>query len=289
VSAFQAAVDAGCDVIETDLHISADGYIVIAHDIDTLRVFGEKHIITATNYIGVLDQLLTLREPRSRMPIFEEVLQWAIDVNNRTDGRVIKLMLDIKADNDPNQLYVLMWKCFEKLNSVDYWKDKIIFGLWRSSFYVHDLLKQFEVINITFDVRIAQKFYSDIKQIHPDARLDAVSITHFMLYRGQDFAELLEWASTNGIKLWYWTVNDNIELKYAVEHTRHPGGVSLLKGIITDDPIKVVAEDANNISITRYNINWWIKKNFFSIFLFFFRRGYNMRPIFLFLAKIGFL
>lgn len=289
MSAFQAAVDAGCDVIETDLHISADGYIVIAHDIDTLRVFGEEHIITATNYIGVLDQLLTLREPRSRMPIFEEVLQWAIDVNNRTDGRVIKLMLDIKADNDPNQLYALMWKCFEKLNSVDYWKDKIIFGLWRSSFYVHDLLKQFEVINITFDVRIAQKFYSDIKQIHPDARLDAVSITHFMLYRGQDFAELLEWASTNGIKLWYWTVNDNIELKYAVEHTRHSGGVSLLKGIITDDPIKVVAEDANNISITRYNINWWIKKNFFSIFLFFFRRGYNMRPIFLFLAKIGFL
>ena len=289
MSAFQAAVDAGCDVIETDLHISADGYIVIAHDIDTLRVFGEEHIITATNYIGVLDQLLTLREPRSRMPIFEEVLQWAIDVNKRTDGRVIKLMLDIKADNDPNQLYVLMWKCFEKLNSVDYWKDKIIFGLWRSSFYVHDLLKQFEVINITFDVRIAQKFYSDIKQIHPDARLDAVSITHFMLYRGQDFAELLEWASTNGIKLWYWTVNDNIELKYAVEHTRHSDGVSLLKGIITDDPIKVVAEDANNISITRYNINWWIKKNFFSIFLFFFRRGYNMRPIFLFLAKIGFL
>jgi phosphatidylglycerol phospholipase C len=289
VSAFQAAVDAGCDVIETDLHISADGYIVIAHDIDTLRVFGEEHIITATNYIGVLDQLSTLREPRSRMPIFEEVLQWAIDVNKRTDGRVIKLMLDIKADNDPNQLYALMWKCFEKLNSVDYWKDKIFFGLWRSSFYVHDLLKQFEVINITFDVRIAQKFYSDIKQIHPDARLDAVSITHFMLYRGQDFAELLEWASTNGIKLWYWTVNDNIELKYAVEHTRHSGGVSLLKGIITDDPIKVVAEDANNISITRYNINWWIKKNFFSIFLFFFRRGYNMRPIFLFLAKIGFL
>ena len=289
MSAFQAAVDAGCDVIETDLHISADGYIVIAHDIDTLRVFGEEHIITATNYIGVLDQLLTLREPRSRMPIFEEVLQWAIDVNNRTDGRVIKLMLDIKADNDPNQLYALMWKCFEKLNSVDFWKDKIIFGLWRSSFYVHDLLKQFEVINITFDVRIAQKFYSDIKQIHPDARLDAVSITHFMLYRRQDFAELLEWASTNGIKLWYWTVNDNIELKYAVEHTRHSGGVSLLKGVITDDPIKVVAEDANNISITRYNINWWIKKNFFSIFLFFFRRGYNMRPIFLFLAKIGFL
>ena len=289
MSAFQAAVDAGCDVIETDLHISADGYIVIAHDIDTLRVFGEEHIITATNYIGVLDQLLTLREPRSRMPIFEEVLQWAIDVNNRTDGRVIKLMLDIKADNDPNQLYALMWKCFEKLNSVDFWKDKIIFGLWRSSFYVHDLLKQFEVINITFDVRIAQKFYSDIKQIHPDARLDAVSITHFMLYRGQDFAELLEWASTNGIKLWYWTVNDNIELKYAVEHTRHSGGVSLLKGVITDDPIKVVAEDVKNISITRYNINWWIKKNFFSIFLFFFRRGYNMRPIFLFLAKIGFL
>lgn len=289
MSAFQAAVDAGCDVIETDLHISADGYIVIAHDIDTLRVFGEEHIITATNYIGVLDQLLTLREPRSRMPIFEEVLQWAIDVNNRTDGRVIKLMLDIKADNDPNQLYALMWKCFEKLNSVDFWKDKIIFGLWRSSFYVHDLLKQFEVINITFDVRIAQKFYSDIKQIHPDARLDAVSITHFMLYRRQDFAELLEWASTNGIKLWYWTVNDNTELKYAVEHTRHSGGVSLLKGVITDDPIKVVAEDANNISITRYNINWWIKKNFFSIFLFFFRRGYNMRPIFLFLAKIGFL
>lgn len=270
------------------MHISADGKIVIAHDINTLRVFGEEHDITTTNYVGVLDQLLTLKEPRSKIPLFEEVLEWVIKMNNTNSSRVIKLMLDIKTDNDPKQLYDLMWVSFKKLNGVEYWRDKIIFGLWKSNFYFHDLLKDFEVINITFDFKAAQKFLTDIKMLNEEAKIDAVSIIHLVMYRGQDFSDLLKWASDSNIKLWFWTINDRAEFEYAIKKTRDSVGKLLLEGIITDDPLSIAEPHAKPIGI-KYNIRWWIKKSLYDFFLFFFRRGYNLRPVFVFLVKMGFL
>ena len=97
--AFKAAYEAQCQVIETDLHITSDDEIVIAHDIDTNRVFGEDYVITETAWKGKLDQLLTLREPRSPIPLFDDVLTWVIEVWD--NGGQIKLMLDIKPDNNP--------------------------------------------------------------------------------------------------------------------------------------------------------------------------------------------
>jgi glycerophosphoryl diester phosphodiesterase len=38
LGAFQAAVDAGADILETDVHLSKDGVVVVAHDPDLTRV-----------------------------------------------------------------------------------------------------------------------------------------------------------------------------------------------------------------------------------------------------------
>ena len=38
VGAFQAAIDVGADILETDVHLSKDGAVIIAHDPDLGRV-----------------------------------------------------------------------------------------------------------------------------------------------------------------------------------------------------------------------------------------------------------
>lgn len=40
IPAFQAALDAGADILETDVHVSKDGVVMVAHDPDLLRVAG---------------------------------------------------------------------------------------------------------------------------------------------------------------------------------------------------------------------------------------------------------
>lgn len=292
--AFQEAVDSGCDVIETDLHISADNYIVIAHDVDTLRVFGEDYNIPKTNYIDGLDKLLTLREPRSTMPLFEDVLTWCVNINEKFKdlnvNRKIKLMLDIKTDNDPIQLYDLMWKLFEKVNGIDYWNDKLLFGLWRSDFYIPERFTDFPVIHITFDVNAAIKFYNQMKEVDGNAKLHAVSIINLVLYRKNDSLELIKWLNEKNIKLWFWTINDNLELQQAFKLARLSNGETLLEGVITDDPVKVLDESkSKEITTWKYNLRWWIKTNIYSLFLFLFRRGYNLRPFFVLMKKIGFI
>ena len=38
LGAFQAALDAGADILETDVHLSKDGVVVVAHDPDLLQL-----------------------------------------------------------------------------------------------------------------------------------------------------------------------------------------------------------------------------------------------------------
>jgi phosphatidylglycerol phospholipase C len=272
--------------------VSADGYVVITHDVDTFRIFGEKHNINETNYFGVLNQLLTLDTPRSKIPLFEDLLNWCVEVNDNLEisDRKIKLMLDIKSNNDPAQLYNLIWKEFELVKGIDYWRDKIIFGIWRSDFYIPEKLNNFKIVNITFDVYAAKKFYDEIKQIDENAKLHAISVINLHLYRKNDSLTMIKWLDDNKIKLWYWTINNYLELQRAKELATLPNGELLLEGIITDDPIGVLDESVSKkVFNWKYNLKWWIKTNIYSVFLFFFRRGYNLKPFFILMKKIGFI
>jgi glycerophosphoryl diester phosphodiesterase len=46
LSAFRAAVDAGADLLETDVHLSKDGVVVVAHDPDLARVAGRPGLVS---------------------------------------------------------------------------------------------------------------------------------------------------------------------------------------------------------------------------------------------------
>lgn len=300
ICAFQAAVDAGCNVIELDLHTSADGFVVITHDVNTRRVFGESFEISKTRYVGVLDQLRTIAKPRSPMPLLEEVFDWCVKVNEKVKptGREIQLMLDIKIDNDPVFLMQRLWaECRKPRMGIEdadeiakYWKKKIILGLWDSKFYDPAISNYFTIVNITLDIKKAEKFYEEIKRKDANATLHAVSMINMILYRTQDRDEMVHWAGKEGIKLWFWTVNENSDLHQIISICSLSNGKSLLEGIVTDDPVKVIDEK----SLTEnkglgYNLKWWLKTNLYALFLYLSRAGYNLGPLFYWLKRIGFI
>jgi glycerophosphoryl diester phosphodiesterase len=69
-SAFQAAIDAGAAIIETDVRLTGDGHIVVAHDPDFSGLGGPlKPIIRSTR--SEIEQL-TLKDPdgRTEKPLF---------------------------------------------------------------------------------------------------------------------------------------------------------------------------------------------------------------------------
>lgn len=73
--AFAAALDAGADILETDVHASADGVCVIFHDDDLARVAGVAHAVEALpiDELRALElagggRLATLEEALARFP-----------------------------------------------------------------------------------------------------------------------------------------------------------------------------------------------------------------------------
>ena len=48
--AFKAALDAGCDMIETDIHMTKDGVLILIHDTSTLRTTGVDMNVNESTY-----------------------------------------------------------------------------------------------------------------------------------------------------------------------------------------------------------------------------------------------
>lgn len=277
-------------MIETDLHMSSDGKIVIAHDIDTRRVFGKQFNITQTKYSGVLDNLLTLKTPRSPMPLFEDVLKWCVKINeyNRlNDGETVKIMLDIKVDNDPSILYPEIFKLFEEIQGIDYWRDKIVFGLWRIDFFLPDLLHGFPIAHISFDFHKAKAFYAMVKEDFSENNIFAVSMINLIVYREKEFKEFLSWLNAHDLKLWLWTINTNYELQKVLEFCKHSEDKDILDGLITDDPIGVFDPNKNNTWLS--HLRMLIRSTFYSIILTLMRKKYDITYLVKGLKKIGFV
>lgn len=67
IAAFDAAIQAGCDGIELDVHITADNNLVVHHDFSTKRVWSEDLTIETST-------LSEIREIASEIPTLAEVL-----------------------------------------------------------------------------------------------------------------------------------------------------------------------------------------------------------------------
>lgn len=71
---FEAARNAGVDIIETDIRLTADGVPVVYHDQSVPRLLAKDPLVSSLT----LEQLRALQVfPRQIPPTFEEVLEWS--------------------------------------------------------------------------------------------------------------------------------------------------------------------------------------------------------------------
>jgi glycerophosphoryl diester phosphodiesterase len=94
MAAFKAAVEAGVEAIETDLHLTRDGVVVLCHDETLQRCYGNKAKVRDLDW-SEISQLRTLREPQQPMPRLVDLLEYL----GQPGLEDTWLMLDIKVNS----------------------------------------------------------------------------------------------------------------------------------------------------------------------------------------------
>lgn len=92
MGAFRGAVEVGADAVETDIHLTRDGVVVLSHDKDLKRCFGRKEKLIDVDYEFV-SSLKTLKEPHESMPRLFDLLDYLAHPGQEH----VWAMLDIKV------------------------------------------------------------------------------------------------------------------------------------------------------------------------------------------------
>ncbi|ODV83227.1 carbohydrate-binding module family 43 protein [[Candida] arabinofermentans NRRL YB-2248] len=293
IISFEQAINNGCSVIETDLHITKDNEIVITHDINTLRTYGFNYQVIDESYDTTLSKLRTKLKPHCQMPTFKDVLQWCFEKNKECQ---VKLMLDIKRDNDPKLIVDLILENLSNVGpfgpdsdsngnlngNLNYWKDKIMFGIWDSSFY-DSRMESFEIVVIVIDDLLCEGIVNSILQ--KGGRVDYISIIAIMIHIPNKIKNLINYCRDNDFKIWFWTINNKVDLKLAKDYCNYDES-ALLSGIVTDDPA-MITSDVEPVLSLNYHVRLFFTKKFYQGFVYLLQNKYNVTPIIAVLRRIG--
>ncbi|RPA89811.1 PLC-like phosphodiesterase [Choiromyces venosus 120613-1] len=130
LTAFEGAVKAGAHAIETDLHLSKDGVVMISHDATLKRCFGAEGKLIDYDY-SYLKTLRTLEAPHVPMPTLKEVLEFMC----QPAVLDMWLLLDIKIDNDAEEIIRQTASAIHSVNpSREFWANRIVLGCWTLNF-----------------------------------------------------------------------------------------------------------------------------------------------------------
>ncbi|KAJ6547631.1 PLC-like phosphodiesterase [Mycena capillaripes] len=217
---FQSAIDDGVDGIESDVHVSKDGIIIMFHDPTLGRTTNFTGAIKDSNWYGPdgMEHARTKKEPKQSIPTFSETLALLMKPENLK----IHLNVDVKAMNDPQTLFQLMHTA---ISVYPQWETllapRILLGLWHPRFIqpAKDILPYCRRSCISFSLWIAKRYlWNDV---------DCVSIWYnaLMSREGERFREDVK---KSGKKLMVFTVNEPEHLSEMVRWE--------VDAIITDVP-----------------------------------------------------
>ncbi|ODQ64229.1 PLC-like phosphodiesterase [Nadsonia fulvescens var. elongata DSM 6958] len=228
ILSFEKAITEGhVDLIETDLRLSADNILVLSHDVNTTRCFGEKYDIRTTNYLNGLDRLV-YSNTTHKMASFRDLL--SLISSHGLDGRAekVKLILDIKPDN-PDKIFAAVVKELQSVNiDLLYWASRISFGVW-----VPEFVKQCELDAPEFPVvyigvsRSPHLYKTSLLATSNCVKTFSLHITtlKYMVSKDKNFLINLK---SKGKSVYAWTVNDKYNMKWCVDNG--------IDGLITDFP-----------------------------------------------------
>jgi len=238
MGAFKGAVAVGAQAIETDLHISKDGVIVISHDADLKRCFGKEEKIIDCDW-SYLKTLRTLKEPHEPMPRLQDLLEY-LAAPGLED---IWILLDIKVpwprlweplranrvnewaklDNDADDVMRLIAADLAQVKPTKAWNQRVLLGCWAAQYLplCTKYLPSYPIVHIGFNISYARQF---LKVPNVDFNmLQNIMVGPF----GNSFLRDLREAKRS---IFLWTVNDEEWMKWSIHKE--------VDGVITDDPKK---------------------------------------------------
>lgn len=218
---FRAAIAAGAEALETDMHLTKDHVVVLSHDGTLKRCFGEDAKIIDREWDSI-KKLTTLKEPKDTMPRLVDLL----DLLSEPGNEEIWLLLDIKIDNDAEAVMLRIGETLATYKSAKPdskpWNQRVVLGIWISKFLPLCVkhLPGYPVMNIGFSRPFSRHF------------LDIDNVSFNMLFPqlimppGASFVK--EAQQQHGRQMVAWTVNKKGIMRWCIKHG--------LDGVITDDP-----------------------------------------------------
>ena len=217
MAAFQNAADMGVDVLETDLHITKDGYLVTIHDPKVDRTTNghgkvadltleEIQKLDAGYHFKDLDGSYSFRGKGVYIPTAEEMFQTFGDM---------RIEMEIKDDNPPEryeEMAAKLWSLIEKYHM----EDKILIAS-----FDQEILKTFEKYakgrvattagkqEVKNFVIFHKFFLRDLYQPQVDAFQIPTEDSGFDLTD----QKLIDGAHRRGMQIHYWTIDDPKTMK----------------------------------------------------------------------------
>ncbi|KAJ7109446.1 PLC-like phosphodiesterase [Mycena epipterygia] len=251
MASFEAAIRDGVDGIESDVHVSKDGIVIMFHDPTLARTTDFTGAIKDCNWYGPdgMEHARTKKEPKQSIPTFAETVTLLMKPENLH----IHLNVDIKAMNDPLKLFTLMHAV---ISAHPQWEKqlapRILLGIWHPRFFqpAKDILPYCRRSCISFSLWLAKTYlWNDV---------DCVSIWYkaLMSSEGQRFRDDVRKA---GKRLMVFTVN---EPEHLVEMVRWD-----VDAIITDVPsrwleLRSALEKNNEATMLKYSSRLFLYTTF---------------------------
>ncbi|KAL8388055.1 hypothetical protein RB595_009485 [Gaeumannomyces hyphopodioides] len=217
MSAFANAIAVGAHAIETDLHLTKDKVVVLSHDGTLKRCFGQDAKLSDCSWEHI-STLRTVRSPPSPMPRLAELLEYLTQPGMEN----VWLLLDIKRDDDPDELIRRAGETFASVPSSRPWKDRIIMGCWDANYMRRCslLLPGFGVAYIGWSKAYAWELLK-----HSNVSFNLLQ----KMLVGPAGTRFIRAAEARGRQVFVWTVNEAEWMEWSIRK----GGIS---GVITDDP-----------------------------------------------------
>ncbi|WP_238590775.1 glycerophosphodiester phosphodiesterase [Paenibacillus beijingensis] len=215
MASFLLAVEQGCDMIELDVHLTADGKLAVIHDETLDRTTDRKGIIRGKTYAEISEadagSWFAERFRGERVPLLEEVyeavpqhVQINVEVKNGYGGAIEPVMDAFLGDGDRLQRTVVSSFDHKLLARMNRSRTDLKIGL----LYAGRLIDHAGYAGI-----MGCPVYS----LHP----------HFHSIDAEDVAR----AKDAGIAIYPWTANHEADLQSLIDL-----GVA---GIITDFPVRL--------------------------------------------------
>ncbi|KIW41555.1 uncharacterized protein PV06_07103 [Exophiala oligosperma] len=223
---FRGAVEVGTHAIETDIHLTKDGVVVLSHDPDLKRCFGQKEKIIDCDW-DYLSNLRTIQEPHEPMPRLVDLLEYVAQPGLEH----VWLLFDIKIDNDGDDVMRLIAHTLASVNPGGRpWEERVLMGIWVPKYlslctkYVPD----FPVAHIGFSTAMAREYL----------KVPNVGF-NMLLYSllGPVGSRFMRDVRKQKRQLFVWTVNESNLMTWCIQRN--------VDGVVTDNPelFKQICDD----------------------------------------------